>query len=282
MESTKTNTDNIVKYDLHIHSSISDGTFTPYEIIEIAIKNNLKGISITDHDDISIDSIDEYAKKNNLIYIYGIEFSTEIPNLHIIGYNLDLDSPPLKHYLEEQKFERIKAIKEMCRKTQKMGVPVYFEELQEINTKSFGRPHLADAMVKKGYAHSVYDAFQRYLRNDRPIFVDYKKHPYREILNLIHKSNGFSVLAHPAMLKQNLFQSIILSSLKNNLKGIEVYYPRHNESQKKQLKKIASDNNLIITGGSDFHGSIKPDIELGVAGLNEEEFEKFLEAINKG
>ena len=102
----------------------------------------------------------------------------------------------------------------------------------------------------------------KYLKNDRPIFVDYKKFNYLKILDIIQKSNGIAVLAHPGMLKHSIFQSVLYKSIKNGLQGIEVYYPRHTIKQSNYLKEIAKEYNLIITGGSDFHGVIKPDIDI--------------------
>lgn len=266
----------IIKYDLHIHSNISDGTLLPYEIVEMSQKKGLNGISITDHDDISIDNISAYSEKHELKYIYGIEFSTDRTNLHILGYNLDIGSSELISYLNFEKFEREKAIEKMCKKTFQYGIPVDFEELKSLDTRSLGRPHLAKLMIEKGYVDNIYEAFQKYLKDDRPIFVDYKKYNYMDILDIIIKSNGISVIAHPGMLRLNVFQSFIYKAIKNGLRGIEVYYPRHNEKHVKYFKEIAKEYNLIITGGSDFHGAIKPDINIGDEGISQEEFEKFI------
>lgn len=270
----------MIGYDLHIHSTISDGTLTPYEIIDRALEIGLKGVAITDHDDISQDHIGDYARRKGLAYDYGIEFSTDIPNLHILSYGPDLETPLLREYLEDQKKEREKAIQAMCVKARKLGLTVYFEELKESNTRSFGRPHLADLLVKKGYAGDVYDAFQKYLKNGRPVFVDYRKFGYKKILNIITRCNGLPVLAHPAMLRGDLFHSVFAEALKHGLKGLEVYYPRHTREHKKYLKKLAGEHGLIVTGGSDFHGAIKPDIEIGSAGINEEEYEAFRKALS--
>lgn len=269
----------MIEYDLHIHSTVSDGTLTPYEIIDRAAALGLKGIAITDHDDISTDHIGDYACRKGIDYFYGIEFSTNIPNLHILAYGLDLKAPLLREYLKDQKQEREKAIRAMCKKAQKMGLVIDFNELKESNTRSFGRPHLADLMVKKGYTRDVYEAFQKYLKNGRPVFVDYRKFSFRKILEIITQCNGLPVLAHPAMLRGDLFHSVFSEAMKHGLKGLEVYYPRHTREQKKHLKRLAGEHGLMITGGSDFHGAIKPDIEMGNAGLNREEFLAFREAL---
>ncbi len=265
----------IIEYDLHIHSNISDGTFSPYEAIELSQKKGLKGISITDHDDISINNIKDHAEKHDLEYIYGIEFSTDTANLHILGYNLDTESAELKTFLDNEKSKREEAIKEMCKKTAEHGIPIEFEELKKIKTRSLGRPHLAQIMIEKGYVSNLYEAFQKYLKNSKPIFVDYEKHNYKYILDIIIKSNGIPILAHPGMLRNEFFQFFINKAIKNGLMGIEAYYPRHSEKQVSYFKKIAKENDLVITGGSDFHGVIKPDINIGDAGISREEFKKF-------
>lgn len=263
----------IIEYDLHIHSTISDGTLTPYEIIDESVKKKLKGISITDHDDFNVNNIKEYALEKGLKYIYGIEFSTDINNLHIIAYNPDFSNPKLNEYINFQKEEREKALKSMCEKTIKHGIPVYFEELTRFNTRSLGRPHLAQIMMEKGYVANFYEAFHKYLKTDKPIYVDYKKYNYLKILDLILKSNGIPIFAHPGMIRENVFQSVIYNAVKNGLRGLEAYYPRHNKYQLEYLKSIAKKYNLVLTGGSDFHGIIKPDIKIGDAGISQKEFD---------
>ncbi len=275
-QSTPDKSIHTIDYDLHIHSTISDGTLTPYEIIDLAVKKNLKGICITDHDDICHDHIKEYAEKKGIKYIYGMEFSTDISNLHIIGYNLDINNPSLKKYINFQKAERENAIRAMCKKSVKYNVPIHFGELKKFNTRSLGRPHLAELMIEKGYVNNFYEAFQKYLKTDKPVFVDYKKYPFIDILKIIYESNGIAVWAHPGMIKHNIFQSNLNSMIKNGLNGLEIYYPRHSKKQVEYFKDIAKANNLLITGGSDFHGSTKPDIKLGCTGVSEEEYEDLI------
>jgi len=113
------------------------------------------------------------------------------------------------------------------------------------------------------------------------VFVDYNKCSYIDILNLILKCNGIPVLAHPGMLKTSLFHSVIYNAIKNGLRGIEVYYPRHTSQQTEYFKKIAVEYNLIITGGSDYHGDIKRDINIGDAGINQKEFDILFEEVKK-
>jgi len=264
----------IIKYDLHIHSTISDGTCSPYEIIEIAKNKNLKGISITDHDEYVEDNIYEYAKEKGIIFIPAIEFSTKFTNVHIIGYNLNWQDEKLENFLKHQREERKKAIIKMCEKGKRMGLPISFEEIIEnINTtKSIGRPHIANILVKKGYVKNIYEAFKKYLYTGGPIFEDYKKYHYSEIINLIEQANGVSVLAHPGLIPYNIQERVIIDCIKYGIKGIEVFYPRHSYNQIERFYSLAQKYGLFIFGGSDFHGEVKPDIQLGDAGLTEDEF----------
>lgn len=263
-----------ILYDLHIHSSYSDGTYSPYEVVELAKKSGLKGISITDHDEFIEDEIENFSNKNGIFILNGIEFSTTITNLHIIAYNFDKDNRKLREFLNFQREERKKAFIKMCKKAKNFNMNIEIEECFKKfdQNRILGRPHLAQIMVEKGYVKNIYEAFKKYLYTGGPLFVDYKKLHYREILNLINEIKGISVLAHPALIKSKNIEKIISDCIKMGLDGIEVFYPRHNLYQTQFFYKMANDFNLLITGGSDFHGSNKPDIMLGSAGLTEEEF----------
>ncbi len=263
-----------VRYDLHIHSTVSDGTYSPYEIVEIAKEKELAGISITDHDEFVEDTIAEYAKKMGLIFIPAIEFSTKFINVHIIGYNLNWRNERLQSFLKHQRAERRKAIIKMCEKSKRIGVPVDFDEIIENgqDVKSIGRPHIANILVKKGYVKDVYEAFRKYLYTGGPLFEDYKKYHYKEIIKLIKDAGGISVLAHPGLIHSDIQEIILNECIKYGINGIEVFYPRHSHNQIEKFQSIAQKYELFITGGSDFHGEVKPDIQIGDAGLTDEEF----------
>jgi predicted metal-dependent phosphoesterase TrpH len=269
-----------IKFDLHIHSNLSDGTLTPYEIIKIAKEQNLNGISITDHDEFVEDNISEFANKNEILYINGIEFSTNITNLHILCYSFERNKK-LEEFLKFQREERKKAFIKMCDKAKKMNIKLDYEECSKLlnSGKVLGRPHLAKMMFDNGYVKSVYEAFKKYLFTNGPLFVDYKKLHYKEIINLTKDIKGISVIAHPGLIKNSKKEELILDCIKNGINGIEVFYPRHNINQVKYFYKLANDFNLLIFGGSDFHGENKPDIKLGQSGLTEEEFAKLHQRI---
>jgi 3',5'-nucleoside bisphosphate phosphatase len=273
-----------IKYDLHIHTVLSDGTFTYREIIDKAVETGLKGISITDHDVISADisGVYDYARSIGLLFVHGIEFSTKTNNVHIIGYNLDLDNADLCLYLKEEQQKRLEALKEMCLRAAKEGFNVTFEEIlaeQSGGPSSLGRPHLARAMEKKGYVTSLYEAFQKWLKKGQPIYADYVKFHHSEIISRILKWGGVPVLAHLSLVNPELQEKVFDEALESGLMGLEAYYPRFNSSQTQKLLIMAKKHKLIVTGGSDFHGVNKPDIELGSSGLTEESFEKSRETL---
>ncbi|MBN1898862.1 MAG: PHP domain-containing protein [Spirochaetes bacterium] len=263
-----------IKADLHIHSTLSDGTYTPYEIIDLSSKQGLMAISITDHDDFSEDSLAAYAQKKDIIFIPAIEFSTKFTNVHILGYDLDWEKEQLKNFLTHQKKERKKAVLKMCEKSKDKGLPVSAEEILEKTreAKSIGRPHLADIMVKKGYVKNLYEAFKKYLYTGGPLFEDYEKYHHKEIIQLIKNCHGLAVLAHPGLIPRYTQDCTVEEIIDCGLDGLEVYYPRHTSSQINQFLTLCKKHDLGVTGGSDFHGEVKPDIKMGQAGLTAEEF----------
>ena len=157
-----------ITYDLHVHSCVSDGTYSCQNLIDQAVLLGLKGISFTDHDviDPEIGSCDDYAVSRGISFIHGVEFSTSLSNVHILGYNLDLSDPDLVSFLGTEQQKRIEAVKKMCRRAQKRGLAVSFEEVacETDSVRSLGRPHIASVLQKKGYVRNIYEAFERWLK----------------------------------------------------------------------------------------------------------------------
>ena len=272
-----------IKYDLHIHTTLSDGTFGWKDIVLMAKNQGLAGISITDHDVIydNLDEIRTYADSQNILFVHGIEFSSKMDNVHILGYNIDVNSEDLKKYLLDEQAKRQEAVKEMCAMSVKYNVPVAYEEVLELakNNSAIGRPHIAAVLQKKGYIKNIYEAFQKWLRKGRPLYVPYDKNWHWEIIEKIKSWNGVPVLAHFSLIAENLQKKIFEESLSAGLAGMEVFYPRFNSYQTQHLYQMATQHSLIMTGGSDFHGTNKPDIHLGDAGLTEENFSKIKDTL---
>jgi len=242
--------------DLHIHSNASDGILSPSEIVKIAKKRGLSAISITDHD--SVEGLDEaiaISKKIGLNFVPGIELSAESEewDLHILGYFIDHHSEELKKYLKNlQKRRKIRA-KKIVNKLKKAGINIEYEQVAiQSHGESIGRPHLARTMVKLGIVNSFQEAFNLYLRKEKPYYVKKYVITPQEIIKILIKAKAIPVLAHP--FSDNSI-NFIPSLAKIGLMGIEVYYPGYNKFEINELIRIADRYELIKTGGTDFHGS---------------------------
>ncbi|MFP4457397.1 MAG: PHP domain-containing protein [Clostridia bacterium] len=247
--------------DLHIHSTESDGELTPTIIVREAERIGLEAISITDHD--CVDGVTEAllaAKNKDVTVIPGIEFSTiyKKQEIHILGYYIDISNRNLR---EETSFiveERKTRAKKIIGKLKRLGIHLSYDRVQELaGGKIIGRPHIALAMIERGYINSVQQAFTPdYFDNNGKAFVSrYKMSPKRAI-QLINEAKGVAVVAHPGLCYggYGLKESDIKDLVADGLEGIEVYHSAHSNEQKISYLQIASKYNLLITGGSDFHG----------------------------
>lgn len=241
--------------DLHIHSTFSDGTLTPEEIVKIAENEGLKSISITDHDSISSQYIIEESVNINIIP--GIEISSEIKGLdiHILGYFIDYKNKDLVNTVNKLKEARLGRVEEMLFKLKKENIFIELEDLEFRSSSSIGRSHIANAMVKKGYFDNYKTAFTNYLVQGKPAFVKGYKLDYKCALDIIIKSGGIAVLAHPGQIYKSLEIETLVKELKCfGLEGLEVYHPSHNIEQSNKFYNLAKKYKLLITGGSDYHG----------------------------
>lgn len=266
--------------DMHMHSCYSDGEFTPMELVELAVEKNIGVMSITDHDTIngikSIDRTDSLIVDSGIKIIDGIEFSIKASHgtFHILGYNIDLDNFLLNRRLSELKDNSINYIFSIIEQIKRdYGVFFTYDDIKNLvnSNRRVGRPEVAKLCVKNGYATDVQDAFNKYL-NPAKEKVRYlsKSLSYDECLNLISACGGFSVLAHPKSLDLSEKEFLIL--LKNmiscGLNGIEVYHSSHNFDEMDYYLDISNKYNLLVSGGSDYHGKVvKPNVEMGT-GVN--------------
>lgn len=260
---------NEFRADLHCHTNCSDGTATPQEIIDLACSIGLKGLSITDHD--TLDAYDvaiPAAKKKNLLLISGIELSTTHRNnsVHILGYSFSLDSPVLRDFCAQHLQRRLQRAQMILDLLAKHHMPIDFSEL---SGTTIGRPHIAMAMVKKGYVNSLQEAFHSYLGEEKSCYVPSSSATTEETINLIHQAGGLAVIAHPHLIDDT---SILRDLLEMPFDGIEGYYGRFYAHQQERWVKIGQYRKWLITGGSDFHGTIKPTLALGSSWVNEETF----------
>lgn len=264
-----------MKYiDLHVHSIYSDGTCTPEELVELAIRNDLVAFALTDHD--TVEGV-EYALKaaaeRHIQVIPGVELSCEYEispsrkkEIHILGYNLDHKQPELCGTLEAVARERDDRNRKMCENLSRDGYPIDYESLMErFGNTIVTRAHFARFLLEKGAIPSIDSAFKKILAQDGPYFVMRKYLTPQRGIELIKKAGGIPVLAHPLLYKMSVTElHNLLTELKSyGLRGIEAMYSRNRGNDEAFVRKLASEYDLFITGGTDFHGSNKPDLEIG-------------------
>lgn len=269
-------------FDLHVHTNHSDGLYSPEKVVELGINNKLDGIAITDHDSISgLDIAIEYSREfGNFKVIPGIELSSVFMNeeVHILGYFIDYNNLNLIEISKKLKLSRISRGKEMVKKLNDIGYSISIEEIKQISNNGYiGRPHIARIMTQKGYVKSVSEAFDKYLNRGKAAYVERYKISIEETINLIRGCGGFSVLAHPGLLKN---KNIIDYCILNGINGIECIHSKHSKEDTNNLLQIAKNNKLIITGGSDFHGDKEDNNSLlGKYYINIEKIPEFMRRI---
>lgn len=269
--------------DLHTHSTYSDGTFSPEELIEEAYKKGIKAIAITDHD--TIDGIcyaKEKAKELNIELINGIEFSADYKGIeiHVLGYFLDITNKNLLNLLKDLEKTRDKRNLELIEKLNNIGLDISFDYVKSLSGSGLvTKAHFASAIVEKGYAKTRNEAFSLYLGKGKPAYVQRVLISYKEAIDFILNANGIPVLAHPMIYKMSEKDlDVAIKDLKDSgLCGIECYYPSNTLSQTNFLLSLAKKYNLKITGGSDFHGANRPNVSLGNIFLEKQIDYKLLE-----
>ncbi len=261
--------------DLHIHSTASDGTLSPVEILRLAEKLNLGAISITDHDTLKGSrELLEAAGSSGIRVLTGIEISTTPPasymiakSFHILGYGIRLNDPALNQTLETLQHARENRNPLIISRLNTMGLDITLEEvIQTSGEAQIGRPHIAQLMIKKGFVQTFDEAFDVYLGFNKPAYVDKFRLDCQKAIEMITEAGGTPVLAHPFLLRildNSRLESLVATLKEMGLQGIEVYYPDHSSGDVEFYSRLALSHELAITGGTDFHGAIKPDIQLG-------------------
>jgi len=260
--------------DLHCHSCFSDGTQTPGELIQLAIDIQLSGLSITDHDTIaSYAEALEIAKQRSFPLLGGVEFSAfyrEEP-VHILGYAYCLQSGAIESLCERHKQRRKKRNEKILEKLRLLGISIDPEEVMGENFKgSFGRPHIAHVLFRRGIVHSIQQAFEVYIGEGKPAYVTGEPISVEETIELIHQGGGKAILAHPHLIKRS---TTVREMLKMPFDGLECYYARFTLSQQKKWVDIAQQKKWLMTGGSDYHGATKPHSVLGSSWVGKETFD---------
>ncbi|WP_027178230.1 PHP domain-containing protein [Maridesulfovibrio bastinii] len=254
--------------DLHTHSTASDGTLTPSELVKAAKDAGLAAVALTDHDTVSgLPEALEAGKKYGIEVIPGCELSVSYDRgiMHIVGLWIDPYAPCLSEAFSRLVNSREIRNRELVEKLTAVGYPVTYEEVEALATGTLGRPHFARALVHHGYVHSIEEAFQKLLGKDGKAYVPKIKITAEDGIALLNSAGATAVLAHPCLLGVDDAQlDVELERLKGyGLEAIEVYYTSHTLEMTSAYKKAARKFGLLPSGGSDFHGSVKPEIRIG-------------------
>lgn len=248
--------------DLHTHTTCSDGTLSPEALVQYAQKKNLQAVAVTDHDSVSgNERALKEGEKIGMEVIPGVEFSAECSEgtLHILGLFIDSESDFLKKASQQLQKKRRERNLKILETLSEFGI--YIEKDDFIENAYLGRPNIASRLVQSGIVKSIDEAFEKFLKKGAPAYIKREKLSKKETLDAVVKGGGIPVLAHPVTVSNP--EKIIESLICQGLKGIEVYYPTHSHEDIQYFKNLAQKYDLVITGGSDFHGSHKPHIDLG-------------------
>jgi predicted metal-dependent phosphoesterase TrpH len=254
--------------DLHTHTSVSDGSMSPDALVRHAYESSLAAVAITDHDTMEgVGQALEEGKKFGFEVIAGVEISVDFtPEMHLLGYFLEGHYKPILNTLEVLQERRKRRNPQIIKKLNNLGIEISVDEVDRLAGGSItSRAHIARVLIEKGYVVDMEEAFDKYLAFGRRAYVKKDKLTPGEGIAEIVRSGGIPVLAHPIYLNMTMGQlDILLGELAEmGLKGIEAYYTDNTASQTEELLRLAEKHRLVATGGSDFHGSFKPGIEIG-------------------
>ena len=265
--------------DLHCHTTASDGLLSPTELVQLAAQLGLKGIGITDHDTIQGWQEAEEAGANYQIRILkGIELNTNWhgKEVHILGYEVNSSSNYLTDKLRDLCNGREQRLLKILDRLKDQGVNISVNEVQQFaQGESIGRPHIAQALIERGYVRDVKEGFDRYIGIGAPAYIPSYKLTSEEGIHLIREAHGVAVLAHPGVLR---LEEGIPDWVKAGLQGIEVRHSQHTPNDEKRYLEIAQEYRLLTTGGSDFHGeAYKPGVNLGGWGVSLDVLQQILD-----
>lgn len=254
--------------DLHVHTTASDGSCSPSEIVEMACRYGLAAVAITDHDTVEgCPEALEAGKKLGVSVLPGIEISLEfVDNTHLLGYFPRGFSAEFLDAIETLKRFREERIPKILSKLAELGCPVTLAEARsEAGHDIIGRPHIARVMLRKKYVSSIQEAFDRYLASNAAAYVRKRKFAPEEALSLITRTGGIPFLAHPVTMDMEpaMLSRYIPAWKSAGLRGIETLYSEYSIEQQLFLEDLADREGLLKSGGTDFHGSSKPKIALG-------------------
>jgi 3',5'-nucleoside bisphosphate phosphatase len=264
--------------DLHSHTTFSDGTMTPTELVRHAKEVGLSALSITDHD--TVDAYAEaipVAKAEGILLGTGVEFSSVFRNIsvHVLAYDFDLNSPHIYALCKRHQERRTARNKAILEKLSRLSMHILEEELLAFGGHTLGRPHIAQLMIQKKYVSTFTQAFQL-IGDGKPCFDPGVGISTEETIAIIHQAGGKAFIAHPHLLEH---ANKIKELLKLPFDGLECYYGRFLADQEKRWIKLAKEKGWLMSGGSDFHGTVKEYISLGCSWVNEECFNQIFQKV---
>jgi predicted metal-dependent phosphoesterase TrpH len=254
--------------DLHSHTTASDGTFSPAQLVDEAGRTGLRILGITDHDTFSgYDQALPLAQQTGLQLVCGIELSTKLHghSVHLLGYFLNLSADGLgdfRTWIGELQASRRDRNVRLIARLRELGVDIKLEEVQARGGGMTGRPHFAQLLIEKGYVGNMQQAFDDYLDESAKGYVTRREPQFAEAVQHIRNAGGIASLAHPIRLREDL-AAILPELCAAGLNAIEVYHSDHSPEQTALYLQLAKQHGLLVTGGSDFHGAVKPEIRLG-------------------
>jgi len=261
--------------DLHTHTNESDGTYTPFELVDAAMAAGLDALAISDHDTLAgYDQALPRAREKGLDLVCGIELSTKArgKTVHLLGYFLNNPpAPEFRGWLEEMQASRRDRNVRMAERLRSLGIDITIEEVQKRGRSLAGRPHFAKIMLEKGYVSTIQEAFDEYLDESAKGYVDRYEPELAYGIKRIGEAGGISSIAHPVRLgyrDPERLRGLVKEMAEAGLSALEVYHSDHNPSDVEQFLGLAREFHLGVTGGSDFHGDVKPGIRLGAGAGN--------------
>jgi len=242
--------------DLHSHTTASDGSLSPRELVQEAVRRGVRILAVTDHD--STEGLEEAgaeaAKHPPLEIVPGIELNTDVEGgeIHILGFFIDYQEGWFQALLRELREERVRRIYGIADRLAELGCPIDPQEVFAlVREGSAGRPHVARVLVQRGYVKTVREAFDRYLRNGGPASVPRKRLSHESAIEVIRRAGGVPVFAHPGLSGKD---ELIPDLIRAGLQGIECYYHEHTPVQTASYLRLCKEHHLVATGGSDYHG----------------------------
>jgi hypothetical protein len=269
----------IVRADLHTHTTASDGTVTPAGLVALALDRSVDVLAITDHDSVEgLPAAFSAAKGCPITLVPGVELSAvqDGRDVHVLGYFVDAEDADLLQHLNDLREARTRRARSMVGALAEAGYDVDLDEVLALSDGgAIGRSHIARALVRKGHAENVADAFQRLIGRGRPFYVAKDVRAPDEVVGVIRDAGGIAVLAHPAVSR---VEDLIGPLAELGLAGVEAYHADHTPEQRERLAADARQRGLLVTGGTDYHGPHAPNPNVGDADVPEADVRALLEA----